>query len=180
MTPKDVVSFWSDEVGEAHWFQSDPRLDAEIAIRFGEAYAQARDGQLGAWEETPEGALALVILLDQFPRNMFRGRAEAFATDEQARAVADRAIVNGFDLQVAHNLRAFFYLPLMHSEHMPDQERCVTLVTERLGQDSQQYPYALAHRDVIAKFGRFPGRNAALGRVSKPAEVEFLNSEPLF
>jgi uncharacterized protein (DUF924 family) len=180
MTPKDVVSFWSDEVGEARWFLSDPRLDAEIAIRFGEAYAEAREGQLGEWEETPEGALALVILLDQFPRNMFRGGAKAFATDAQARAIADRAMVHGFDLQVAQNLRAFFYLPLMHSEHMPDQERCVTLVTERLGQDSRQYPYALAHRDVIAKFGRFPGRNAALGRVSRAAEVEFLNSKPLF
>ena len=135
---------------------------------------------LGTWEETPEGALALVILLDQFPRNMFRGGAKAFATDAQARAIADRAMVHGFDLQVAQNLRAFFYLPLMHSEHMPDQERCVTLVTERLGQDSRQYPYALAHRDVIAKFGRFPGRNAALGRVSRAAEVEFLNSKPLF
>ncbi|HEX3944427.1 MAG TPA: DUF924 family protein [Rhizomicrobium sp.] len=180
MTPQEIIRFWSDEIGEGRWFQSDPQLDAQIAQRFGETYAMARDGRLAVWQQTPEGALALLILLDQFPRNMFRGRAEAFATDKQARAIADGAIMRGFDLQVAWNLRAFFYLPFMHSEHMTHQECCVTLVTERLGQNSQQYPHALAHRDVIAKFGWFPGRNAALCRVSTPAEVEFLNSEPLF
>ena len=180
MTPEEIIHFWAEKVGEARWFQSDPKLDSEIASRFGNAYALARDGDLSEWEETPQGALALLLLLDQFPRNMFRGRAEAFATDAQARAIADYAIAHGFDLQVAQNLRAFFYLPFMHSEHMPDQERCVTLVTKRLGQHSHQYPYARAHRDVIAKFGRFPGRNAALGRTSTPAEIEFLNSEPPF
>lgn len=180
MTPEEIIHFWAEEVGEARWFQSDPKLDSEIASRFGEAYASGRDGTLTAWEETPEGALALLLLLDQFPRNMFRGRAQAFATDAQVRAIAGRAIARGFDLEIAGDLRAFFYSPFMHSEHMPDQERCVTLVTERLGQHSHQYPYARAHRDVIAKFGRFPGRNAALGRTSTPAEIEFLNSEPLF
>jgi uncharacterized protein (DUF924 family) len=180
MTPEDIIHFWADEVGEARWFQSDPKLDSEIAARSGAAYELARDGTLMAWEETPEGALALLLLLDQFPRNIFRGRAQAFATDAQARAIARRAIARGFDLEVAGDLRAFFYLPFMHSEHMPDQELSVTLITERLGRGSHQYPYALAHRDVIAKFGRFPGRNAALGRISTPAEVEFLNSEPLF
>ncbi|HEX3653115.1 MAG TPA: DUF924 family protein [Rhizomicrobium sp.] len=180
MTPEDIIHFWADEVGEARWFQSDPKLDAEIAARFGDAYASAREGRLAEWEERPEGALALILLLDQFPRNMFRGGAEAFATDAQARAIADHAIARGFDLEFALDLRVFFYLPLMHSEHLPDQERCVMLVTDRLGPDNHQYPYALAHRDVIAKFGRFPGRNAALGRASTPAEVEFLNSEPLF
>lgn len=180
MTPEDIVNFWSGEVGEARWFQSDPKLDSEIASRFGGAYASARNGELSDWEETPHGALALLLLLDQFPRNMFRGQAEALATDVQARAIADRAVARGFDLEFVPNLRAFFYLPLMHSEHLPDQERCVTLVTDRLGSDNRQYPYALAHRNVIAKFGRFPGRNAALGRDSTPDEVAFLSSEQLF
>jgi uncharacterized protein (DUF924 family) len=180
MKPEDILHFWADEVGKARWFQSDPQLDSEIGQRFGATYALARDGRLAACEETPDGALALLLLLDQFPRNMFRGEANAFATDAHARAIADRAIVRGFDLQVREDLRAFFYLPFMHSEHLPDQERCVALVMERLGQGSQQYPYALLHRHVIAKFGRFPGRNVALGRDSAPEEIEFLNMEPFF
>jgi uncharacterized protein (DUF924 family) len=180
MKPQDVVRFWTDEAGEARWFQADPQLDSEIARCFREIYAQARDGKLSDWEEAPEGALALLLLLDQFPRNMFRNRAGAFATDAQARAIAERAIARGFDLKVPRKLRPFFYLPLTHSENTRDQERCVALVAERVGKGSVNYRYALLHRDVIAKFGRFPGRNAALGRPSTEAELDFLKLEPLF
>ena len=180
MTPQDIIRFWAEDVGEKHWFERDAALDFEIARRFGETYALARDGKLSDWENTADGALALLLLLDQFPRNMFRSEPEAFATDEKARAIADRAIARGFDLQIPQSLRPFFYLPLMHSEHLADQDRCVALVSERLGKDSSNYPYALAHRDVIAKFGRFPGRNVALGRQSTPEELHFLHNDPPF
>ena len=180
MTPHDIVRFWAEEVGEKRWFEPDLELDADIARRFGESCALASDGKLPDWENSAEGALALLILLDQLPRNMFRGKAEAFATDAKARAIADRAVARGFDLQVLQTLRPFFYLPFMHSEHCEDQDRCVALIAERVGKDSENYPYALAHRDAIAKFGRFPGRNVALGRQSTPEELEFLNSHPPF
>ncbi|HTK79088.1 MAG TPA: DUF924 family protein [Rhizomicrobium sp.] len=180
MTPQHIIHFWADEVGDKRWFDPNPQLDSEIAQRFGETYALARDGKLSDWENTVDGALALLILLDQFPRNMFRGRAEAFATDAQARAIADRAIARGFDLQITQNLRPFFYLPLSHSEHIEDQERCVRLVAEHLGKDGVNYSFALAHRDVIAKFGRFPGRNVALGRQSTAEELQFLDNHPPF
>lgn len=180
MTPDEIVNFWADEVRETRWFSSDAQLDAEIAGRFGETYALARDGKLSDWERSPKGALALLILLDQFPRNMFRGQAAAFATDVMARAIADHAIARDFDLQTKPDLRQFFYLPFTHSECPTDQERCVALVGERLGRNSKNYEYALAHRDVIAKFGRFPGRNVALGRPSMPEELEFLRSSPIF
>jgi uncharacterized protein (DUF924 family) len=124
--------------------------------------------------------LALLILLDQFPRNMFRGKAEAFATDALALAIAERAIARGFDLEIEPPMRCFFYLPFTHSERMADQQRGIELIAERLEQDDKQYTYAVLHRDVIAKFGRFPGRNAALGRQSTPEELQFLSSNPPF
>lgn len=180
MTPQGIIHFWTEEAGEAKWFESDDALDSEIAQRFGEIYRSARDGRLSDWEDTAEGALALLLLLDQFPRNMFRGKAEAFATDAIARGVADRAIDRGFDMDAPVRLRPFFYLPFMHSEAAADQNRCVDLVSERLGEQSEQYAYALLHRDIVAKFGRFPGRNVALGRQSTPEEREFLASNPSF
>ena len=180
MTPQEIVRFWAEEVGEARWFDPDAALDAEIARRFGDTYALAHDGKLSDWENSADGALALLILLDQFPRNMFRGKAEAFATDPQARAIAERAIARGFDLVVPLPLRCFFYLPFTHSERMADQERGVALTAERLGSDTKQHAYALLHRDIIGKFGRFPGRNVALRRQSTPEELEFLKSKPPF
>lgn len=180
MNPHDIIHFWADEVGEARWFEPDGQLDCHIAERFGETYVLARDGKLADWEKTAEGALALLILLDQLPRNMFRGKAQAFAADPEARAIADRAIARGFDLQISPALRQFFYLPFSHSENSRDQTRCVALVSERLGNGDKNYAYAIMHRDVIAKFGRFPGRNVALGRQSTPEELEFLNNNPPF
>jgi uncharacterized protein (DUF924 family) len=178
MTPRDVIHFWLDEVGESRWFSSDAVLDTEIRRRFVEIYEAARDGKLADWEDTTEGAVALLILLDQFPRNMFRGRAEAFATDATARDIAMRAVDRGFDMQIAPPLRMFFYMPLMHSEHPSDQKQCVALVAERLGKENEQYRFALMHHGAIERFGRFPARNAALGRQSTAEEEQFLAQPP--
>lgn len=175
MKPGNIIAFWKD-VGEKRWFAVDPALDQEIRERFESAWEEARDGKLASWEGTAEGALALLILLDQFPRNMFRGSAEAFSTDALARQIAERAIARGYDLQTPPLLRAFFYLPFMHAENEADQDLCVALIAERLGETSVNYPFALGHREVIRKFGRFPGRNAALGRASTPEEKAFLES----
>ena len=174
-TPLSIIQFWRDEIGAAHWFDNDPRLDARIRARFEALWQSARAGAFDAWLATPEGALALVIVLDQFPRNMFRGHADAFSTDPNARVAANRAIDSAFDWRVPTVLRVFFYLPFMHSEDMADQDRSVALIEERLGKDSSNYPYALGHREQIARFGRFPGRNEALGRHTTPQETVFLN-----
>jgi uncharacterized protein (DUF924 family) len=153
-------------------------LDDEIRARYESLWRGARDGKLSGWESTAEGALALLIVLDQFPRNMFRGKADAFATDAQARGVGDRAIANGFDLKIAPPLRQFFYLPFEHSENMADQDRSLALFAERMGKDHYTYPYAGEHRAEIERFGRFPSRNAQLGRMSTPEEAEFLRRKP--
>jgi uncharacterized protein (DUF924 family) len=180
VTPQEVIRFWAEEVGEGRWFDRDAALDAEIARRFGETCALAREGKLATWENSADGALALLILLDQFPRNMFRGKAPAFASDFQAHAIAERAIARGLDLQVPAQLRCFFYLPFTHSECMGDQEQGLALIGERLGKDNKQYAYALMHRELIAKFGRFPSRNVALKRQSTTEELEYLKNNPLF
>ena len=155
--PRSIVQFWHD-VGAEKWFAADPELDAEIRKRFG---AEVE-------------AVALLILLDQFPRNIYRGAAEAFASDARARDVARHALSRGYDLAVPHDMRAFFYLPYMHSEAMADQDLCVALIAQRLGTDSLNYPFALSHRREIEQFGRFPGRNQALGRKTTQAEAAFL------
>src|SRR5262249_18532373 len=126
------------------------------------------------WEDSKEGAFALVIVLDQFPRNMFRDRAEAFSTDAMARAATQRAMTKGFDVEFPTGIRHFFYLPLMHSENLADQDACVALVKSRCGEGHYSYAFALEHRDTILRFGRFPARNAALKRSSTPEELAFL------
>src|SRR4051795_12279166 len=134
MTPKEIVAFWK-ELGEKRWFAVDPALDKEIRGRYESVWQDARDGKLADWEETAEGSLALVILLDQFPRNMFRGTAKAFSTDALSHKVAERAVANGYDTNLPEALRVFFYLPFMHSEDIADQDRCVALIEERLGRN---------------------------------------------
>jgi uncharacterized protein (DUF924 family) len=173
MTAAKIVSFWRD-AGPAKWFEQDDDFDRTIRSRFVAAHEAAARGELAAFEASAEGALALVLLLDQFPRNLFRGSARAFATDPQARAVANRALARGFDLQTDEMMRPFFYLPFMHSELIADQERCVGFY-QALG-DAEQLEWALTHRDIVAKFGRFPHRNHALGRATTPAEQTFLDS----
>ena len=171
--PAEIVSFWH-EAGYDKWFGPDEAFDQTIRSRFLPAYEAAANGELAAWDESREGALALVILLDQFPRNMFRGDARAYATDAPARAVADRALARGFDQATEPALRQFFYLPFMHSEALADQNRSVRLY-EALG-EAEQLRYAREHRDIVQKFGRFPHRNGVLGRAMTAAEQAFLDA----
>jgi uncharacterized protein (DUF924 family) len=172
VTSAAVVSFWR-EAGPERWFEKDEHFDLTIKSRFLAIHKAAARGELAAFEESAEGALALVILFDQFPRNMFRDSARAFATDPLARAVANRALTRGFDRATDETMRPFFYLPFMHSELLADQDRSVRLY-EAFG-DAERSEYATSHRDIIVKFGRFPHRNHALGRDTTPAEQEFLN-----
>jgi uncharacterized protein (DUF924 family) len=172
-TPAEVIGFWRD-VGPERWFSRDEALDALCRERFLETYEAAARGDLPEWELEPHGALALLILLDQLPRNMFRGTRRAWATDAPAVLVAERAIDKSFDRQVAPDMRRFFYLPFMHAEDLTAQERSVTLNAE-LGGDSADF--ARHHRDIVARFGRFPHRNAVLGRESTPEELGFLQED---
>ena len=174
VTAADVLAFWR-AAGPPKWFAKDAGFDAAIRDRFLGAYEAAAAGRLAAWEETPEGALALCIVLDQFPRNMFRGDARAFASDAHALAIAKDAIARGHDMQLDHPKRGFFYLPLMHSEVLADQEHSVgRQLIGGTGADSLMH--ARAHRLVIRRFGRFPYRNAVLGRETTPLEQAFLDA----
>lgn len=171
----DVRAFWVDEVGVEGWFRRDAAVDAAIAERFGAATEAARAGGFEAWRGMPEDAMALLILLDQFPRNLHRGAATAFAADARAREEATAAIDAGHDLAIPEPERLLFYLPLMHSETPADQERCFALVTERLPLTQDKViPSAIEHRDAIRRFGRFPYRNAALGRENTAEEAQWL------
>lgn len=168
----DVLAFWR-AAGPAKWFKKDLALDAEIGSRFSALWRDAAAGAL-AWEAAPEPALSLVLVLDQFPRNMFRGKADAFATDALARAAAGRAIARGFDRQVPASERLFFYLPFEHSESLADQERAVALMGTLDNPDLTRW--AELHAEVIRRFGRFPHRNSALGRASTREEQAFLDA----
>lgn len=171
-----------DPAQVGRWFRKDPELDALIARRFAPLVEHAASGELSGWEETPNGALALLILLDQWPRNLYRGSAQAFAADPLALDVAERSIARGFDRKVGFLPRMFFYLPLEHAEDPAKQERCIalfqTMAAEApadLAKTAQGFVgYAEQHRDIIARFGRFPHRNAALGRASTPDEEAFV------
>jgi uncharacterized protein (DUF924 family) len=170
-SPAAIVAFWR-AAGPDRWFEKDAALDDEIKRRFLSSHEAAAGGKLTEWEQNAEGALALLILLDQFPRNMFRGEARAFATDPLARAVASRAILNGFDGAFS-DMRSFFYLPFMHSENLADQERALAFY--RVRNDEDGLTWATRHADIIRRFGRFPHRNAVLGRVTTPEERAFLD-----
>jgi uncharacterized protein (DUF924 family) len=169
-SPQQVVRFW-EEAGPSRWFRRDAGFDAQFREDFLGTHEAAASGALDHWLASAEGALALVLLLDQFPRNAFRGTSRVYATDAQARRAADVAIRAGFDRMVAPALRQFFYLPFMHSEQLADLERCIAL-NEPLG--GEPLRYARHHRDIVARFGRFPHRNAILGRTSTPEEERFL------
>lgn len=168
----DVVAFWR-QAGPDKWYAKDAGFDAEI-LRFAPLIDRAVAGQLAAWERSPQGALALIIVTDQFPRNLFRGSPRAFASDPLAHGVAERAIERGFDRQLERDERRIFYLPYMHSESMADQERCVALC--RAAADEEGVRYAELHADIIRRFGRFPHRNAALGRTTTADEQAFLDA----
>ena len=171
ITPSDVIAFWRD-AGPQKWFGGGAAFDAQIQDRFGETHRIAARGELASWEDNAQGALALLLLTDQFPRNLYRKSAHAFATDEMARAIADRALARGFDAQTEASLRAFFYLPFEHHEDAASQARAVALF-EKLG-DKLGLDYAKLHADLIARFSRFPHRNAVMGRISTPEEIAYL------
>jgi uncharacterized protein (DUF924 family) len=172
-TPAKVIAFWR-EAGTERWFEKNEVFDEAVRARFLALHERAAAGELKDWENSAEGTLALLLLFDQFPRNMFRGSARAFATDELARAIAAGALVKGFDAQVPSDLRTFLYLPFEHSEDMADQERGLALYTAAGDQDDLKW--AQIHSDIIRRFGRFPHRNAALGRSTTPEEQAFLDA----
>lgn len=168
---QEVLEFWLDRVGADGWYKADDAVDAEITQRFMPTWQAARDGALALWLTYPSGALAYLIVTDQFSRNMFRGKAAAFALDAAALAVAKTAIKKGWDLRIDAPARQFFYLPLMHSENLCDQSRCIRLLRERMPDEGAgNLLHAQAHREEIRQFGRFPHRNEALSRITTRAE----------
>ncbi len=166
-----VVTFWN-EAGPARWFAKNPEFDRVFRERFYDDYEAAARGELSSWIATPEAALAHCILLDQYPRNAFRGTARMYATDPAARAFANAALRLGHDRALPNELALFMYLPFGHSESLTDQDRALALAT-RLGPDAREH--ALGHREIVRRFGRFPHRNEILGRVTTPEEQQFLD-----
>lgn len=175
--PEEILEFWLDHIGSERWYEASDELDGDIRDRFHPDWVRATEGALSLWLTYPSGTLAYIILTDQFPRNMFRGSGKAFSTDDISRAAAKMAIDKGWDLRIDEPARQFFYLPLMHSECLADQERCVRLMLTRMPQTgASNLLHARAHREVIRRFGRFPYRNEALARPNQSGEVDFLAS----
>ena len=175
--PTLLLDFWFSDHAKAHWWQSTAAFDAELKEKFGALAAQAADGELAHWANDAESCLALILLLDQLPRNLHRDSAKAFATDGLARYYTYHALNHGFDaLQPSVHHRMFMYLPLEHSEILADQRRCVELMATHLTEEPTYLSYARKHLDIVARFGRFPHRNAALGRVNTPVEEVFLKT----
>lgn len=181
-TAQDVLDFWFAEAGTVHWFAADAAFDAQIRARFGAAVVAAANGRLDDWADTPSGWLALLILLDQFPRNLYRHDPRAWAADVSAQRVALSGLARSDDRQLPAVQRVFAYLPLEHAEDSALQQRsvelfealCAEVPTEQRKQFEEFLDYARRHREVIARFGRFPHRNATLGRVSTPEEMLYL------
>ena len=168
----EILAFWR-AAGRERWYERDDAFDADVRRRFLELWRKAAAGELSSWETTDEGALALVIILDQFPRNMFRDDSRTYSSDALAREVASRAIARGADIRVEPALLEFLYMPFMHSEHLADQLRCVELFRKTGNADNLKY--AEDHADIIRRFGRFPHRNPILGRATTPEEQAFLD-----
>jgi uncharacterized protein (DUF924 family) len=173
--PIALLDFWLHEIGPEGWYAGGDEIDSLCRDRFADLWQAARDGGLEHWAEGTVGTLAYLILTDQIPRNIHRGTALAFATDPQARAAARKALQAGWDLGAPEPERQFFYMPFEHSEDPEDQALSVRLLTERVASDPEMALHARAHQEVIARFGRFPTRNAALGRVSSPEEQKYLD-----
>jgi uncharacterized protein (DUF924 family) len=178
---RDILDFWylpKDHPDHGRprdiWWKSTPDFDAEIERRFGELIEQAAAGELEAWADTAEGALALIILCDQFTRNIYRKTPKAYCGDPTALAAARKAVAHGYPQGFARDIRTFFYTPFHHSEALADQEMAVALFDSIA--DDKSKAYGRGHRDVVARFGRFPHRNEVLGRTSTPEEIEFLKT----
>lgn len=174
-TKQDILHFWFEESQPAQWFQKNDDFDRQIRDRFMVTLTMARDGLCDHWADQADGALALCIVLDQFPRNVFRDSAEAFASDDKALRVAKSALERGFDQVLPPLKRRFLYLPFEHAENLDEQRRSVALFAAMKDDDPMGYDYALRHQDVIERFGRFPHRNAVLGRESTAEEMLYLS-----
>lgn len=178
ISPGDMLEFWYSEPMASRWFSSTPALDAEIRARYEQVWLAAAKGRLEEWKNSPQGCLALVIVLDQLPLNMFRGEAKSFSTEQQAVEVCKLAIAREYDKQIARDRLAFLYMPLMHSENLLDQELSARLF-EQAGLEGN-LRFARHHRELIRRFGRFPHRNAILGRESSREELDYLGSKEAF
>ena len=170
----DILNFWFDEIQPEQWFQKSDDFDRQIIDRFATDFDQAVQGKFDGWTDIAEGSLALIILLDQFSRNMFRDTPKAFSGDDKALAVARQSVEQGFDQTLEPSKRSFMYLPFEHSEDMDDQKRCVELFEAMKEDHPLGYDYALRHMAVIEQFGRFPHRNAILGRENTDEEAVYL------
>lgn len=170
--PDEVVRYWFETLSPDDWYRAPPEVDAEIARRFGQLYESLRDAVPGDWLRTPQGRLAAILVLDQFPRNIHRGTPQAFATDDKALAFSKDAIAAGADMELPPEQRAFLYMPFQHAEDLAEQRRSLELF-EALG-NPNNLDFAVRHYDIIARFGRFPHRNDVLGRESTPEELAFL------
>lgn len=171
-TPNDILGFWRN-AGPSQWYAAKPSFDAAIRLKFEATHHAAARGEYDKWAETAEGALALLILLDQFPRNLYRGSAHAFATDPKARAIARRATEHGWHQLREPEMRQFMLLPFRHSEDIADQDLGLALATEL--DDPELMKWTVVHRDIITRFGRFPHRNPLLGRTTTAEEQQFLD-----
>ena len=174
MSPETIIDFWFSESSRDYWFRATPEMDAQLRDRFIDTWLAAAEDKLSSWEESPEGALALAIILDQFPLNMFRGKSLSFATEAQARKIARTAIDKEFDLKLSDEQKCFIYMPFMHSEDMADQDRSIELFDQSGLEESIRFAHH--HRDIVQRFGRFPHRNKILGRHSRQEEIEYLAS----
>ncbi|MBU9698514.1 DUF924 domain-containing protein [Rhodobacteraceae bacterium HSP-20] len=173
--PVELLDFWLGEIGPDGWYAGGEEIDAACRDRFADLWQAAREGHLDHWIDGTVGTLAFLILTDQLPRNMFRGTADSFATDARARDAARTALAAGWDMGAPEPDRQFFYMPFEHSEDTADQDLAVRLMAERLSSDPAMALHARAHQAIIARFGRFPGRNVAMGRFSTPQEQDWLD-----
>lgn len=173
-TPDDVLHFWFSDEARPHWFAKSEAFDNTIRRKFAVLYEHVRDGAHAEWKDSPRGLLALIIVLDQFPRNMFRDSPQAFASDDFALTLTELAIAKGFNVRLSPEERQFLYMPLQHAEKIDVQEQGVARFREL--ERPENLDFAIQHRDIIARFGRFPHRNAVLGRVNTDEETEFLKT----
>lgn len=177
-TPADILDFWYAAEMRTKWFASTPPLDASIKAQYEPTWEAAMRGELNDWRNSAEGCLALVIILDQLPLNMFRGTAKSFSSEAKSREIAQHAIDQGYDQQIDLTRLAFLYMPFMHSESLADQDFSVALF-EAAGLENN-VRFAKHHREIVRRFGRFPHRNAILERASTPQELDYLNSQEAF
>ena len=177
-TIDSIIDFWFSDDMAKQWFNSTPELDLKIKSNFEEIYQSAVNGELDHWQTSPLGCLALILLFDQFPLNMYRGKEQSFATESRSRAVAEQAINNSFDEKLSDQQKVFVYMPYMHSEDLEDQAKGIELYSKAGLKENLRF--AKHHHDIVERFGRFPHRNKILGRTNTPEEEVYLNSKQAF